>query len=136
MASSRESGPVSDSGSAARSSSRVWRGNGAGRARRRTARRLRGRGSTPCSAWRKSSSSGGEPIDKFLRVESGHAAAPRAGHGLAINVVLHIPGGEHSLDAGRSGKTLAPAAGDEVAVFHLELAGEERSEERRVGKEG
>src|SRR5437773_7905880 len=125
IASSSETGPARDSARAERSSRSLWRGSGGGGSCRSTTRRDSASGATPATALRKSLSSGGEPIEKFLRVESGHAAAPRAGHGLAINSILHIPGGEHSLDAGRSGKTLAPAAGDEVAVFHLELAGEE-----------
>src|SRR6201988_4278857 len=124
IASSSDTGPARDSARAARSSRSLWGGRGGGVSGRSTTRRDSASGATPATALRKSSSSG-EPIEKFLRVERGHATAARAGHGLAINVILHVPGGEHSRHAGRGGKTLPTAAGDDVAVFHLELPGEE-----------
>src|SRR5204862_6103099 len=38
------------------------------------------------------------------------------------DVVLYVARGEHARDAGRAGVTLAPAAGDDVSAFHLELS--------------
>src|SRR5688572_11886107 len=64
-------------------------------------------------------------LEVFLRVERCHAAAAGAGHGLAIHVVLHIARSEHAGNAGRSGAAIEAAAGDDVAVLHLELAGKD-----------
>src|ERR1700741_1258865 len=119
IAGSRAIGP-SGSASAARSSRQVSRGSGAGRARERAMRRGAGRGSTPL---RKSCSSAA--IEELLRVQGRHAPAAGTRHRLAVDMILDVPGGEHPGHAGRGGEALAPAAGDDVAVLHLELAGKD-----------
>src|SRR6185295_16722141 len=122
IASSIERGPASDSASAARSSARVCAGTGAAGARPSLTRRGARSRSTSRVARRNSSSSGGDRIQILLRVERSHATGPRARHGLPVDVILDVAGGEHALHAGCGGKSLAPAVGDDVAVFHLELA--------------
>src|SRR3954470_21641496 len=68
--------------------------------------------------------SGGEGIEVLLGVERRHAAGAGAGHRLPVDVILDVAGGENALHAGCGGEALAPAAGDDIAVFHFELAGE------------
>src|SRR5689334_11405222 len=73
-------------------------------------------------------SAGGEArslVEEPLGVERRHAAGPRAGDGLAVDVILHVAGGEHAFHAGLGGQAFQPAAGDDVAVLHLQLAGEQ-----------
>ncbi len=60
-----------------------------------------------------------------LRVQRGHATAGGAGDGLAVEVVLHVAGGKHAGHAGLRGKA-GGFAGDDVAAFHVKLAGEGR----------
>ena len=45
--------------------------------------------------------------------------------GLAVDVVLHVAGGENAGDAGLGGVAFASAPGHEVAALHFELAGEQ-----------
>jgi hypothetical protein len=45
--------------------------------------------------------------------------------GLAVDLVLHVAGREDAFNAGLGGVAVAPAAGDEVAVVHFQLAGED-----------
>src|SRR5919112_1172874 len=101
MASSIDTGP-SDSSSTARSSCIRCLGTGAG-CREWTTLRGEARGCASATALRKSSSSGGEAIEEFLRVERGHAAGPGAGDRLPVDVVLHVAGGEDALHAGGGG---------------------------------
>src|ERR671936_63079 len=123
-ASSTEKGPESDSASAARSSRSRCRGTGAGRWRWTT--RLRSSsGSASATARRKSASSGGEPIEVFLRVKRRHAPRAGAGDCLPIDVILHVAGGEYAGDAGGRRHAFSAAARDDVAVMHLELAGKD-----------
>src|SRR4051794_18975477 len=67
----------------------------------------------------------GERIEVLLGVERRHAAGAGARHRLAVDVILDVAGGEHALHAGCGGKSLAAAPGNDIAVFHFELAGEE-----------
>src|SRR3954469_2004821 len=69
--------------------------------------------------------SGGERIQVLLGVERCHAPGAAARHRLPVDVILDVAGGEHALYAGCGGEALAPAAGDDIAVFHFELTGEE-----------
>ena len=58
-------------------------------------------------------------------IQGGHATRTCAGDGLAVNVILHIARCKDPLDTGHRGKTLEPALGDDVAVLHLKLVGED-----------
>ena len=62
-------------------------------------------------------------FQEALGVQSRHAARAGAGNGLAVNVVLHVSGSKNARHAGHRGKALQAAAGDDVAVFHVNLAG-------------
>src|SRR5690606_2807135 len=64
-------------------------------------------------------------IQVALGVERSLAAAAGAGDGLAVDVVLHVAGGEHAGNAGLGGIAVAAALGDQVAVLHFQLAGED-----------
>src|SRR6202008_4646469 len=97
--SSTLAGP-SDSASAARSSRIRCRATGGGRLPRRCLRRWTSGWASATARRNSSSSSGGEPIEVLFRVQRGHAAAAGAGDGLAVDVVLHVAGGEDSLHAG------------------------------------
>ena len=59
---------------------------------------------------------------KALRVQRRHAAGAGAGDGLAVDVVLHVACGKNAGHAGLRGKAFEAALGDDVAVFHLQLA--------------
>src|SRR5207248_6695938 len=91
----------------------------------RWTRRGAGSGSTSAVARRNSSSSGREGIEILLRVERRHAPGRCAGHRLAVNVVLHVARREDAGDARGGGVPFAATARDDVAVFHLELTGED-----------
>ena len=59
-----------------------------------------------------------ECCEPALGFDRGHAAGAGGGHGLAVDVVLHVAGGEHAFDAGLRGAGL----GADVAVLvELEL---------------
>ena len=60
-------------------------------------------------------------IQIFLCVQCCHAAEPRRGHSLSIDMVAHVAGGKHARDAGSRGITLGAAVDTNVAVFHLQL---------------
>src|SRR5579859_495665 len=61
-------------------------------------------------------------FQELFGIEGGHASGARGGDGLAIAVVLHVPGDEN---AGNGSE--AAVLGDQVAVcVHLELAFEDR----------
>ncbi|KAI1692731.1 hypothetical protein Ddc_23368 [Ditylenchus destructor] len=66
--------------------------------------------------------SGAFLLQEALGVQGGHAARAGAGDGLAIDVVLHVAGGEHARDGGHGGHAGQAALGDDVAVFHFQLA--------------
>src|ERR1700733_256712 len=56
--------------------------------------------------------------EKMLRFKRSHAARPGSGDGLAIHVIMHVSGREHSLD-------VSPAAifDDQIAFgIHVELS--------------
>src|SRR5690606_4665136 len=61
-------------------------------------------------------------IQPALCVQGGHAAAGGAGDSLAIDVVLHVAGGEDARHRGHGGHALQAAAGGDVAVVHVQLA--------------
>ena len=61
-------------------------------------------------------------LQKALGVQRGHAARARAGDGLAVHMVLHVAGGKHAGHRGLGGKALRAAFGQQIAVFHLQLA--------------
>src|SRR5258706_11403902 len=61
-------------------------------------------------------------LEKLLGVQRRHAAGAGAGDRLAVDMVLHIAGGEHARHAGHRRKTFEAGLGDDVAVLHLELA--------------
>src|SRR5690606_39511967 len=42
-------------------------------------------------------------VEEALRVQRGHAAEPRRGDRLAVDLVGHVAGGEHALDRGFGG---------------------------------
>ena len=58
-----------------------------------------------------------ERVQVALGIERGHAAGAGAGDGLAVDVVLHVAGGEHAGDVGGGGVALVAALGDDVAAF-------------------
>src|SRR5471030_889144 len=60
-------------------------------------------------------------VQVFFRVQCRHAARAGAGHGLAINVVLHVARREYAGYAGGGRIALVTAAGEDVAVLHFEL---------------
>src|SRR5690606_37405690 len=66
-----------------------------------------------------------ERIELALGVERGLAAGGGRGDGLAVDMVLHVAGGEHAGDAGGRGIAVTPATGDDVATFHVQLAFED-----------
>ena len=57
----------------------------------------------------------------FLCVERRHAASARARDRLAIDVVLHVTGGEHAGNIGGGGVADITAFGFDVAVRHIDL---------------
>src|SRR5512145_1884450 len=59
---------------------------------------------------------------KALGVERGHAARAGRGHGLAIDRIGDVAGGEDAVDARGSRKAALPGTRDDIAAFHLELA--------------
>ena len=59
-----------------------------------------------------------------LGIECGHAAGGRRGAGLFVYLILHVAGSKNAGDAGLRGVALAAALGDELAVVHVQLAGE------------
>ena len=61
----------------------------------------------------------------FLRIQRGHAARAGTGDGLAIDVILHVPGGEYARDAGGGGIAVEAGLGGDIAVFHGEFASED-----------
>src|SRR5258708_37517338 len=63
-----------------------------------------------------------QALEVFVRIESRHVARSRACHGLAIDVVLHVAGGEYAGNAGRGRVSGVATFGDDVAGPHLELA--------------
>ncbi|MPM35580.1 hypothetical protein SDC9_82173 [bioreactor metagenome] len=73
-------------------------------------------------------SRGGNPFlfllfQETLGVEGCHAARSCAGDGLAVDVVLHVAGGEHAVHAGLGGKAFQAALGDDVAgLVHFQVA--------------
>src|SRR5450830_573111 len=60
-----------------------------------------------------------------LGVERGHAAGAGAGDGLAVDMILHVAGGEHAIDAGGGGEAFETGAGLDIAVVHVKLAVED-----------
>jgi hypothetical protein len=50
-----------------------------------------------------------QAVEVALGVERRHAAGAGAGHGLLVDVVLHVAGGEHAGDAGGRGVAAAAA---------------------------
>ena len=65
-------------------------------------------------------------IQITFSVERGLAARGGAGDGLAVNVILHIAGGEHTGLAGRGRIAGVAALGDQIArAIHLQLAFED-----------
>src|SRR5450759_2855201 len=71
-----------------------------------------------------------QAVQVFLRVQCRHAARAGAGHGLAIDMVLHVARREYAGHAGGSGIALLTAAGEDVAVLHFELP----LEDLRIGR--
>src|SRR3569832_1291696 len=61
-------------------------------------------------------------VEVALGVECGHAASAGARDGLAVDVILHVAGGEHAFDVGGGGVALVAALGDDVAALQRELA--------------
>ena len=61
-------------------------------------------------------------FQKALRIERRHAAGAGTRDCLAVDVVLHVAGGEHAGHTGHCRHAGEAALGDEVAVFHLQLA--------------
>ena len=67
----------------------------------------------------------GECLKVALGIECGHASGASAGDGLTIDMILHIAGGKHTRNIGRSGIAFQPAARFDVAIIHLELSSKE-----------
>src|SRR5262249_10881332 len=67
-----------------------------------------------------------QSFEELLGVERRDAAAAGAGDGLAVDVILHVSGGEHPGDAGRAGVAVVSAARDDVAALHVDLPLEDR----------
>src|SRR5262249_8902488 len=67
-----------------------------------------------------------QSFEELLGVERRDAAAAGAGDGLTVDVVLHVPGGEHPGDAGRARVALASTARHDVPALHVDLALEDR----------
>src|SRR5450759_4948973 len=63
-----------------------------------------------------------QAVQVFLRVQCRHAARAGAGHGLAIDMVLHVARREYAGYAGGGGIALLTAVGEDVAALHFELA--------------
>src|SRR5580765_6887517 len=73
----------------------------------------------------RSSSGQAELIQIFLRIERRHAAESRRSDGLAIDLVGDVARGEHAGYAGRGSAALDAGLDHDVAVLHVELAGED-----------
>src|SRR5580693_9129563 len=61
-------------------------------------------------------------FQEALSVERRHAAGTGAGDSLAVDMVLHVAGGEDARDAGGGGHAFQAGLGLDVAVMHLQLA--------------
>src|SRR5688572_699062 len=64
-------------------------------------------------------------VEIFVRIESSHASGAGGSDGLTIHVIGDVAGGKDTCHAGGGGGALAAALDDDVAVTHVELAGED-----------
>ena len=64
-------------------------------------------------------------VEILVRIERSHASGSGGSDGLTIHVIGDVTGGEHAGHAGGGGRALTAALDGDVAVAHVELAGED-----------
>src|SRR5690349_14067297 len=70
-------------------------------------------------------------VEIFIRIERSHASGSGGSDGLTIHMIGDIASGEYAGNAGGSRRAVAARLDDDVAVTHVELAGED-ARNRRV----